>query len=115
MIVSGFELYTVSRKTLTAGRLGIAAVLMRFGIAAMHYTGMAAMEVTPDIQYEPVLFTTSIVVAILASLAALWIAWNLRTGSSTLTLLLRLGAALIMGLAICGMHYTGMAAAIFDA
>ncbi|MBL8691739.1 MAG: PAS domain S-box protein [Rhodospirillaceae bacterium] len=115
MIVSGFALYTVSRKTLTVNRLGVAAVLMGIGIAAMHYTGMAAMEVTPDIEYDPALFIASIVIAVLASLAALWIAFNLRTGSSTRALLMRLGAALIMGLAICGMHYTGMAAAIFDA
>ena len=115
VVVSGFALYSVSRKTLTVNRLAIAAILMGIGIAAMHYTGMAAMEVTPGIAYDPTLFAASILVAVLASLAALWIAFKLRTGSSTRALLMRLGAALIMALAICGMHYTGMAAAVFDA
>ncbi len=114
VVVSGFALYSVSRKTLTVNRLAIAAILMGIGIAAMHYTGMAAMEVTPGITYDPALFAASIVVAVLASLAALWIAFKLRTGSSARALLMRLGAALVMALAICGMHYTGMAAAVFD-
>jgi len=114
IVVSGFALYEVSRKTLTPTRLGIAAVLMGIGICAMHYTGMAAMEVEPPITYDPTLFSASVVIAIVASLAALWIAFRLRSGSSVRALVLRFGAALIMGLAICGMHYTGMAAAIFD-
>ena len=115
IVVSGFALHTVSQKTLTPGKLVVAAVIMGIGIAAMHYTGMAAMEVEPPITYDPTLFTASIVVAILASLAALWIAFRLRAGSTLRALLARGGAAMIMGLAICGMHYTGMAAAIFDA
>jgi len=106
IIVSGFALYEVSRKTLTPTRLGIAAVLMGIGICAMHYTGMAAMEVEPAITYDPAWFSASVVVAIVASLAALWIAFRLRSGSSVRALTLRFGAALVMGLAICGMHYT---------
>ena len=114
IVVSGFALHTVSRKTQTPGRLVIAAGVMGIGIAAMHYTGMAAMEVDPPITYDPTLFAASIVVAILASLAALWIAFRLRAGSTTRAFLTRGGAALVMGLAICGMHYAGMAAAIFE-
>jgi PAS domain S-box-containing protein len=114
IVVSGFALYEVSRKTLTPTRLGIAAVLMGIGICAMHYTGMAAMEVTPPVTYDPILFSASVGIAIAASLAALWIAFRLRSGSSVRALVMRFGAALIMGLAICGMHYTGMAAAIFQ-
>ena len=100
VVTSGFALHIVGRSTLSVGRLVASSVVMGAGIAAMHYTGMAAMEVTPGITYDPALFAASIVVAVLASLAALWIAFKLRTGSSARALLMRLGAALVMALAI---------------
>jgi diguanylate cyclase len=81
-------------------------------VAAMHYTGMAAMRMSPRIQYTPSLFAFSIFIAIGASGAALWIAFHLRQHSSHVRLL-RSGAAIVMGFAIAGMHYTGMAAARF--
>ena len=112
VIVSGFALHTVSRDTLDRRRLGIGAVLMGLGIASMHYTGMAAMRMHPSIAYDPGLFLASIAVAIGASLAALWIAFTLRGGSIWM-LYAKLAAAVIMGFAIAGMHYTAMAAAHF--
>jgi diguanylate cyclase len=112
ILVSGFALYVVSRKTLRWQRLLVAAVLMGSGIAAMHYTGMAAMQMSPPISYDPALFATSIVIAIAASLAALWIAFTLRENSGWMKYA-QLGSAIIMGFAITGMHYTGMAAARF--
>jgi len=114
IVVSGFALHTVSGRTLSTSRLATAGVLMGFGIAAMHYTGMAAMDVTPGIAYDPLLFAASILIAILAAAAALWIAFQLRTDDVRHVLSKRFGAALVMGFAIVGMHYTGMAAAIFD-
>jgi diguanylate cyclase (GGDEF)-like protein len=78
----------------------------------MHYTGMAAMRMTPAIHYDPPLFLFSIVIAIVASGTALWMAFHLRqTGKGVRRL--RAAAAVVMGLAIAGMHYTGMAAARF--
>jgi diguanylate cyclase (GGDEF)-like protein len=112
VIVSGFALHTVSRDTLNRRRLTIGAVLMGLGIASMHYTGMAAMRMDPAIAYDPWLFLASIAVAIGASLAALWIAFTLR-GESMWMLYAKLAAAIIMGFAIAGMHYTAMAAAHF--
>ncbi|WP_055325937.1 EAL domain-containing protein, partial [Ralstonia solanacearum] len=88
------------------------AVLMGAGVAAMHYTGMAAMRMSPGIRYDPVLFGLSVVIAVLASGAALWIAFRLRRQSRRVRAM-RAGAAVVMGLAIVGMHYTGMAAAGF--
>jgi diguanylate cyclase (GGDEF)-like protein len=85
---------------------------MGAGVASMHYMGMAAMRMTPAIQYDPVLLVLSIVIAIVASGTALWIASRLRD-VSTRTRIFRAGAAVVMGLAIAGMHYTGMAAAKF--
>ena len=112
IVVSAFALYIVSRDKLTPRNLLAGGVLMGIGIASMHYTGMAAMLTSPPIQYDPVLFTASVAVAILASLAALAIAFTLRADSVWM-IYAKYAAALIMGIAISGMHYTGMAAARF--
>ena len=112
IVVSGFALYTVSRNKLTARNLLTGGVLMGIGIASMHYTGMAAMETSPPIQYDPALFVASVVIAVGASLAALSIAFTLRTDSLWM-IYAKYGAAVVMGIAITGMHYTGMAAARF--
>ncbi|MBI3529456.1 MAG: EAL domain-containing protein [Betaproteobacteria bacterium] len=112
IVVSGFAQYTVSRATLTSGRLVLGSVLMGLGICAMHYTGMFAMRMVPAIRYEQWTFMASVAIAIVASFVALWIAFRLRHGRRS-ERLAKLGAAVIMGFAISGMHYTGMAAARF--
>src|ERR1700741_2856738 len=114
VVVSGFALYTASRDTLRRRHLLAGGVLMGIGIACMHYPGMAAMRMSPAIDYEPLAFAASIVIAILASLAALWIAFTLRADSGWM-MYAKPASAVIMGLAITGMHYTGMAAARFAA
>ena len=113
IVVSSFALYTVSRDKLTWRNLLVGGVLMGFGICAMHYTGMEAMDMSPPISYDPALFTASVVIAIAASLAALFIAFTLR-GDAKWMAYAKLGSAVIMGFAITGMHYTGMAAARFS-
>ena len=115
IVVSGFALFTVSRSSLSLRRLAAGGVLMGIGISSMHYTGMAAMEVQPGIRYDALLFAASIVIAIAASTAALWISFTLRAGGPRRRITARLGSAVIMGAAIVGMHYTGMAAANFAA
>lgn len=62
----------------------------------MHYTGMAAMRMTPGIDYDPTLFGASLLIAVVASGAALWIAFNLRRNTPYVRLA-RGGAAVIMG------------------
>ncbi len=111
--VSGLALFVVQRPTLTARNLSGGATLMGVGICVMHYTGMAAMRMSPPIEYDPPLFIASVLIAIVASLAALWIAFQLRQKYSALAIVGKLGSAMVMGLAITGMHYTGMAAAQF--
>ncbi|BCZ79824.1 putative bifunctional diguanylate cyclase/phosphodiesterase [Paraburkholderia terrae] len=113
MIVSYFALVQVARPTLSARRLVTGGLLMGFGIAGMHYTGMAAMQMQPGIHYRPGLFAASVAIAIAASMAALWIAHTLRDSRQYRVLIKRIGAACVMGVAITGMHYTGMAAADF--
>jgi diguanylate cyclase len=113
ILVSYFALHLVTQGDLSHARLAASGTVMGSGIAAMHYTGMAALKMMPSIQYNPAIFALSVIIAILASTAALWIASTLRFKSGGHAYRWRLGAALIMGLAITGMHYTGMAAANF--
>ncbi|HSI45708.1 MAG TPA: MHYT domain-containing protein [Methylophilus sp.] len=110
--VSALALWQVSRPALPLRKLVVSAILMGAGINAMHYTGMAAMKMQPGIIYDPWLFMASVFIAISASGVALWIAFRLRQRTPH-TWLVRVGAAVVMGLAIVGMHYTGMAAASF--
>lgn len=111
--VSGFALYIVSRPSLGTLRLLAGGVLMGLGIASMHYTGMYAMNMSMKIRYDPLLFGTSIVIAIVASMVALRIVFALNRGSDTNRLRNQLLSSIVMGFAITGMHYTGMAAARF--
>jgi NO-binding membrane sensor protein with MHYT domain len=113
VIVSAVALLILRRPELKANSLFFGAVLMGIGISAMHYTGMFAMQMSPSIRYDPLIFSASLLIAIAASLAALWIAFQLRTKRSKLAILTKLGSASVMGVAIAGMHYTGMAAAHF--
>ena len=109
---SAFALWLVCQAELPWSRLGLGALLMGSGIAGMHYTGMAAMRMVPAIRYTPSLFVLSVIIAVAASGAAMWTAFHLRRYSSRIRLR-RAGAAVVMGFAIAGMHYTGMAAAQF--
>jgi diguanylate cyclase len=113
VVVSGFALHVVSRDTLSARKLILGGVMMGAGISAMHYTGMAAMETHPPVTYDPVLFSASITIAVAAAVAALWIAFTLREASEYFKYA-KFASAIIMGCAIAGMHYTGMAAAQFQ-
>ncbi|MGH8387525.1 MAG: putative bifunctional diguanylate cyclase/phosphodiesterase [Pseudomonas sp.] len=112
ILSSGFALWLVTQPKLPLWQLGFGALVMGAGISAMHYTGMAAMRMQPGIDYDPTLFSASLLIAVAASGAALWIAFHLRQHTPFVRLI-RGGAAIIMGIAIVGMHYTGMAAAQF--
>jgi NO-binding membrane sensor protein with MHYT domain len=112
ILTSGFALAIASRRDLSLTRLAMSSVVMGAGICAMHYSGMAAIQIMPTIAYDPLLVATSIAIAITASFAALWLAFRLRSGHSWFLRLARGGAAIVMGLAITGMHYTAMAASM---
>ena len=112
ILSSGFALWLVSQPRLPALQLLFGALIMGAGISAMHYSGMAALRMQPGIEYDPTLFGLSLLIAVGASAAALSIAFHLRKQAPYVRLV-RAAAAVIMGLAIVGMHYTGMAAANF--
>jgi two-component system sensor histidine kinase/response regulator len=110
---SWLALFVIRRGSMSGRMLGLSAILMGGGISAMHYTGMAAMQMSPTIRYEPKLFALSVLIAIAVSLVALRIAFRFRPSqSSTSVIWQKLGSALVMGAAIPSMHYTGMAAVI---
>lgn len=112
VLSSGFALWLVSQPSLPWLQLVFGALIMGAGIACMHYTGMAALRMLPGIDYDPTLFGASLLIAVGASAAALWIAFRLRTHTPYVRQIRGL-AAVVMGFAIVGMHYTGMAAANF--
>src|SRR5262249_2071008 len=112
VLVSGFALWLVSQPQQPLWQLLCGALTMGAGISTMHYLGMHAMRMVPGIDYDPGLFYLSLAIAVAASGAALWIAFRLRHDTPYVRLA-RGGAALVMGVAIVGMHYTGMAAANF--
>jgi PAS domain S-box-containing protein len=115
ILTSGCAIRIASGAHLGSLRLIGGALVMGAGICAMHYVGMRAIMITPGIRYDPLLVAASMLIAVVASFAALWLAFTLRAGNTWLMALARLGAALVMGAAISGMHYTGMAAARFAA
>jgi len=100
-----------SRRKLSVRALLVGGLLLALGIVVMHYVGMLAMRV--GISYNPLLFLLSIVIAIIASLAAVWLAVYFQKEKESGINWKRLCSGLIMGAAISGMHYVGMYAASF--
>lgn len=93
----------------------LGGVLMGAGIGTMHYSGMAAMEMAPLLRYDLGIFALSIVVAVCLAMLSLWIKFGITAATKSRKMLGKhvLLASIVMGLAIAGMHYTGMAAARF--
>src|SRR5258706_4903193 len=109
MFVTGGGFYVISRHSGSLLRLVLSGIFMGLGIAAMHYTGMAAMREHVDLSYDGIFVALSLIIAIGASTAALWLAFR------TTDLGQKLIAAVVMGLAISGMHYTAMGGTTFAA
>ncbi|MET9909301.1 MHYT domain-containing protein [Streptomyces sp. NPDC006476] len=84
--------------------LALAGTITGLGVAAMHYLGMDAVHTDGTLHYDVTTVALSVVIAIAAATAALWAAVSIHTFWSSL------GASLVMGVAVTGMHYTGMAA-----
>lgn len=95
-------------------RLLLAGLVMGCGSAGMHYLGLEAIDIVPLIGFRISLVAASVAVAVVGSCGALWLAFRLRHGRVAV-MLGRFGGATLMGLSIGGMHYIGMAAAVFRA
>jgi NO-binding membrane sensor protein with MHYT domain len=79
-------------------------LIVGIGVATMHYLGMAAIVMSDSMSYNTPLVIASVAIAVIAGTAALWIGTWVRGIGATA------GASLVMGAAVSGMHYTGMAA-----
>lgn len=101
--------FAASRERLRGGRIPLAGTVMGLAIVLMHYVGMAAMRMTGRISWRQDLVVLSVVIAIAASIAALW------TARRETSVPARALAAAILGLAVSGMHYVGMAAFTLEA
>ena len=113
IIVSGFGLVFGSRESLGMSGLVGGGLLVGIGIVSMNYIGLEAMQIEPRIRYQPWLLALSILIALGAAVVSLWCSHRLRMETIFSAFQKKAGSAAIMGMAIFGMHYTGMAAAQF--
>src|SRR6266481_4556491 len=109
ILVTSGGFYVISYLSASPLHLVESGIFMGLGIVAMHYTGMAAMRGHAELSYDRVFVALSLVIAIGASTAALWLAFR------TTDLGQKIIAAVVMGLAISGMHYTAMGGTTFAA
>jgi signal transduction histidine kinase len=107
---SAFALYVVSRKTMPRIRAFGSGIAMGAAIAGLHYIAMAAMRFTGVMEYDLVIVSVSVFLAIGFSLIALWLAFYFRNEPENVAWQ-KIGSALVMGVGVAAMHYTAMAAA----
>jgi PAS domain S-box-containing protein len=113
VLASAIALFILQKKYSTF-HLALGGLFIGLGICTMHYMGMQGMKTHVDIHYIPSIFFLSIAIAIGAAEAALWLAVESNKGSAKHQLYFKVISALVMGVAICGMHYTAMSASIFS-
>lgn len=113
MVASGFALFILQKKECSIFHLGLGGLFIGLAISTMHYMGMEGMKSHVNIHYLPGMFFLSIFIGIAAAEVALWLALESSRGRAQRQTYFKMGSALIMGLAICGMHYTGMSASVF--
>jgi len=106
----------VAVMTITAGLLVVgfsgeesgpligAGLIAGLGLALAQYLGLAAMRMPGRLEYDPVLFTVSVAIAIVAATSILWSAVRLRRVWATVAV------SLLLGIAVSAVHYTAMAA-----
>ncbi len=113
VLASLLALSILQKRSHSLLQLIMGGVFIGLGISCMHYMGMEGMKNEMVIHYKPGLFFLSLLVGIGAALAALWLALHNNKGSSQRQYYIKVVSAAVMGVAICGMHYTGMEAAVF--
>jgi NO-binding membrane sensor protein with MHYT domain len=104
VVFVGIGLVVVGHGRRSLPRIVIAGALTGSGVLAMHYMGMRGMHVSGRIHYSPALVAVSAIIAIVGISVALWFAVTVKGWGPTT------GAAALIAVAVCGMHYTGMAA-----
>ncbi|GGQ25339.1 MHYT domain-containing protein [Streptomyces roseolilacinus] len=105
ILMVGVGIFVVALRGRTAMALVTGGTVTGLGIATMHYLGMAGMRLPGRIEYDTPVVALSVAIAVVAATTALWAAVSVRGFAASV------GASLVLGLAVTGMHYTGMAAA----
>ncbi|MDX2470421.1 MAG: MHYT domain-containing protein [SAR324 cluster bacterium] len=114
IVSSAFVFFLLRKQKGNLFNVLFSGVFLGLGIALMHYTGMAAMRMQAFIMYKPLPFFLSIFVAIVASWAAIFLFFKFSKERHAAQFTLgKMSSAIVMGLAIAGMHFTGMWAAVF--
>ncbi len=98
----------IVRAKASAVRICLAGIVVGLGVSAMHYVGMAGLRFPGSLAYAPGLWSLSLLIGIAAAIIALWLSSTARETWQ------RGAAAVVMGAAICGMHYSAMASAVFQ-
>ncbi len=109
IVVVGIGLFIVGFGRAHPVKIILAGIFTGSGVAAMHYTGMAAMRMPAMVHWDRTLVGLSVAIAIVAATVALWFTVTLRKGALIFV------AALVMGVAVNGMHFTGMYAMAVEA
>ncbi|MGV9310799.1 MHYT domain-containing protein [Streptomyces sp. NPDC003691] len=104
IVMTGIGIFIVGHRGAGPMALITGGTITGLGVASMHYLGMAGMRFGGTVSYDTVTVALSVVIAVVAATAALWAAVSIHG------FLASLGASLVMGIAVTGMHYTGMAA-----
>ena len=102
VIFVALGLWTAASRWAGGASVPTGGVIAGLGVSAIHYMGMAAMRMPATIEYDTTLVIASVVIGVVAAAAALWLAFNHRGA------LQRFVSAFVMGIAVCGMHYTAM-------
>jgi NO-binding membrane sensor protein with MHYT domain len=110
LAAAGIALHLIGREKLATSTLIVASVAMGAGIVIMHYAGMYAMNMSMAPEFNSLWLTVSVVIALGAAGAALAICRRVSAETGSRAVVLQLVSALVMALAVCGMHYTGMLA-----
>jgi NO-binding membrane sensor protein with MHYT domain len=105
VVVTAIGLQIVQRGRGGLASLALGGGVIGGGVSGMHYLGMFGMGISASFDWNWLIVGASVLIAMVAATAALWLAFNVQTTAQ------RLAAALVMGVAVCAMHYTGMAAA----
>jgi NO-binding membrane sensor protein with MHYT domain len=103
VVMVGVGVFLVGYWGTSGTALFTGGTLTGLGVASMHYLGMAAMRLDGDVEYDIVVVVLSVVIAVAACIAALWAAGQVRGFWWSV------GASLLMGVAVAGMHYMAMA------
>ncbi|WP_217235663.1 MHYT domain-containing protein [Streptomyces sp. AC555_RSS877] len=104
IVMVGLGIFIVGYRGASGTALMTGGAITGLGVASMHYLGMAGMRLNGKLEYNTFTVGASVVIAVVAATTALWAAGQVRG------FLWSVGASLVMGLAVTGMHYTGMAA-----